>query len=53
MFYVYVLQSKKDGKWYTGFTPDLKARIEKHNKGQVYATKQRIPFSLISMKRVY
>ena len=47
MFYVYVLESKKDGQWYTGYTPDLKVRFKKHNLGKVYATKNRVPFSLI------
>lgn len=31
MFYVYILQSKKDNSFYVGFAIDLKARIEKHN----------------------
>ena len=47
MFYTYVLSSKKDGKFYTGFTKDLKLRIEQHNKGQVESTKERRPLKLI------
>ena len=47
MFYTYVLISKKDGKFYTGFTKDLKLRFEQHNKGQVQSTKDRRPFKLI------
>ena len=47
MYYVYILHSKKDGKLYTGFMPNLKERIEKHNKGYVKATKNRRPVSLI------
>ena len=31
----------------TGFTPDLKSRIAKHQKGLVKATKHRIPVKLI------
>ncbi|MBI2442609.1 MAG: GIY-YIG nuclease family protein, partial [Candidatus Levybacteria bacterium] len=30
MFYTYILHSKKDGKLYIGYTPDLKRRIELH-----------------------
>ena len=30
MWYVYVLKSKKDGMWYTGYTDDLKRRFEQH-----------------------
>ena len=47
MYYTYVLFSKKDGNFYTGFTQDLKQRFEQHNKGQVESTKDRIPFELI------
>ena len=46
-FYTYVLHSEKDGKLYTGYTKDLKLRIEQHNKGQVESTKERGPFNLI------
>jgi len=38
MFYVYVLKSKKDGRWYTGSTSDLKKRFNEHNEGKVPAT---------------
>ena len=47
MQYVYVLQSKKDGKWYTGCTDDLRKRFNEHNKGQVLSTKGRGPFEII------
>lgn len=46
-WYVYVLQSKKDGKLYTGCTNDLKVRLKKHNKGKVNSTKDRKPLILI------
>lgn len=45
--YVYVLESLKDGKRYTGFTNDLKRRIAEHQKGLSFATKFRRPFKLI------
>ena len=47
MYYTYVLQSEKDGKFYVGFTNDLKQRFEQHQKGQVDSTKNRRPFKLI------
>lgn len=47
MWYVYILQSKKDGMWYTGYTDDLRKRIERHNKGLVYASRNRRPFKII------
>ena len=47
MYYTYVLQSEKDGKFYTGFTKELKLRFEQHNKGLVESTKDRRPLGLI------
>ena len=47
IYYTYVLQSKKDGNWYTGFTNDLKKRIQEHNNGLVFSTKNRVPWKLI------
>lgn len=47
MYYVYILLSEKDGQLYTGYTPNLKVRIKKHNSGYVLATKNRRPLKLI------
>lgn len=47
MYYVYVIQSKKDGKWYTGSTNDLRRRFNEHILGKVSSTKNRGPFLLI------
>jgi len=47
MFYVYVLKSKKDGKFYIGSTNNLRKRLKEHNDGKVFSTKSRIPFELI------
>ena len=47
MFYTYVLQSKKDGKLYTGATNDLRKRFSQHQNSQVVSTKGRGPFQLI------
>ncbi|GAH60337.1 unnamed protein product [marine sediment metagenome] len=47
MFYIYVLISKKDNKFYVGYTDDLKRRIEQHNNGYVESTKHRRPLKLI------
>ena len=47
MYYTYVLHSKKDKKFYVGFTEDLKLRFEQHNKGQVESTMKRRPLELI------
>jgi len=47
VYYTYVLQSKNDSNFYTGFTMDLKLRFEQHNKGLVESTKDRRPLELI------
>ena len=47
MFYVYVLESLKKNWLYVGFTPDLKARLEKHNLGLVTSTKAHRPLRVI------
>ena len=47
MYFVYVIQSKKDRRFYTGFTRDLQNRLLEHNAGRVSSTKERNPFDLI------
>ena len=47
MFYTYVLLSEKDMTFYTGFTRNLKQRMEDHAKGSVIATRDRRPLRLI------
>lgn len=47
MVYTYVIRSKKDNRWYTGATGDLRKRLREHNEGKVVTTKNRGPFELI------
>ena len=47
VYYVYVLQSKKDKKFYTGYTRNLKLRFEQHKKKKVPSTKERGTLKLI------
>jgi putative endonuclease len=47
MYFVYILHSEKDNKLYTGFTNDIKRRLEEHNGGKVASTKNRRPLKLI------
>ena len=46
-FYTYVLVSLKDGRFYIGYTNDLRRRMEEHNLGKSFATNSRRPFKLI------
>lgn len=46
-YYVYILQFKKDNKFYTGYTKNLKLRLEQHRRGIVESTRDRGSFKLI------
>lgn len=46
-YYTYVLLSKKDKKWYTGYSNNLKSRLEQHLKGKIVSTKNRRTLELI------
>ncbi len=46
-YYVYVLKSGSDGQFYTGYTSDLRKRLESHSKGKVPSTKNRRPLKLV------
>jgi putative endonuclease len=47
MYFVYVLRSQFDKKFYTGFTSDIARRVEEHNSGKVISTCRRGPFDLV------
>ncbi len=47
MEYVYVLLSMKDSRFYTGYTKDLRRRIEAHRQGKVSTTRNRRPLNLV------
>lgn len=47
MFFVYILFSQKDHKFYTGFTSDVERRLEEHNQGKNISTKNRRPLDLV------
>lgn len=46
-FFVYVLLSLRDQKFYTGFTTDLESRMQMHQQGKVKSTDHRRPLQLI------
>jgi putative endonuclease len=47
LYYVYILQSLSDKSLYIGYTPDLRKRLQKHNKKQVVSTKDKTPYKVI------
>ena len=46
-YYVYLIQSEKDGNYYIGQTDSVKKRLTEHNAGLVKATRHRRPLKLI------
>ena len=45
-YFVYVLRSLKDSRYYIGSTSDVAARLRYHNAGLQRSTRHRIPFEL-------
>lgn len=45
--YTYVLESLKNGQFYTGYTTDLRKRFKEHNDGKSIYAKGRGPYRLI------
>ena len=47
MFFVYILESLKTGRFYIGQTSGLKSRVKRHNDGRNISTKTDRPWQLI------
>jgi putative endonuclease len=47
MFYTYILQSLKSGRYYIGHTQDLDLRLERHQSGKVTATRNKGPWVIV------
>lgn len=46
MYYVYILQSQKDGSRYIGVTADLKKRLLQHNAGNSTYSNTKRPYKI-------
>ena len=46
MFYAYIIQSIKTGKYYVGSGKDLRARLKRHNGGYTKSLRNKGPFKL-------
>ena len=53
MYYVYLLKSLKDGRYYIGQTQDLQERLAYHNTGRSTYTRDRGPWELLAFKIPY
>ncbi|MEK7134412.1 MAG: GIY-YIG nuclease family protein [Patescibacteria group bacterium] len=47
MWYVYIIQSEKDRRYYIGCTADLERRIKEHNSGYNKSTRLYVPWRFI------
>ncbi len=47
MPHVYIIRSKKSGKYYTGCSKNITTRLLEHNRGKVFSTKTDRPWELI------
>ena len=50
MYFVYLLKSQKDGKFYIGHTQNLEERLAYHNTGRSKYTRSRGPWTLMAFK---
>jgi len=46
-YYVYILESLKSGRRYTGYTKNLEERLARHNRGAVRSTARGKPYKII------
>ena len=46
MWYVYILKSLKEGRFYVGSTNDLRRRVQEHKEGLCESTRHRAPVNL-------
>ena len=46
-YWVYILKSDKDHRFYIGSAANVQARLKFHNAGLQRSTKNRIPFKLV------
>ena len=46
MYYTYILKNSQTGRYYIGYTQDLKNRLKKHLSGRVLSTKSNLNYQL-------
>ena len=50
MFYVYVLKSLVNNRYYFGYTNDINSRLQRHNNGDVRSTRKFRPWMLLGFE---
>lgn len=49
-YYIYVIESLKNGSLYVGYTNNLKKRLTEHNRGLNFSTKPYLPWHIIHVE---
>jgi len=52
-YFVYILESLKDGTYYVGSTNHLSDRVERHNQGRSKYTKNRGPWVVVDKNQIF
>ena len=47
MYFVYILKSLKNGKYYIGSTHNLDKRLKEHNEGKTKSIRAYIPYEIV------
>ncbi len=50
MYFVYILRSKKTGRYYIGYTRDIEMRLRDHNRGKTKSLVRHIPLEIIRVE---
>ncbi len=50
-YFVYVLKSDKNGKYYIGHTNNIDSRLKRHNSGRVKSTKYSRPWKVVCSEK--
>jgi len=50
VYFVYIIKSQKDGRYYVGSTQDLEERLLRHNQGRSKYTKNRGPWKVVYLE---
>ena len=51
-YFVYIIQSEKDGSYYIGSTENLESRLEKHNNTHSGYTGRKQPWKIVYTERL-
>lgn len=49
-YFVYIIQSRKDGSYYVGSTADVETRLLRHNEGWSRSTKAKVPWVVVHVE---